>query len=193
MSRTQPHFFPPQYRHNPLLLKDDVGKAKPSAYDLPPIEFTYGCPLKRDEEGAKEVSMSWKFHRETRDKIPDRDFAKLNKMSLTQGFHKARDLSQYRKQVDARKKLEKGHNALPLYIPEEEFRYGMPNRSSTPMKLVIGNCYGLEYQQRLEQEYVLRNQQSYIKCKQYPKGNKAKNVSDENQNLNNALPDQAVE
>lgn len=64
-------------------MKDDVGRSKPSAYSLPPVEYTYGKPLERDEEGAKEVSMTWKYHNETRAKEPDRDFAKLNKLSLT--------------------------------------------------------------------------------------------------------------
>lgn len=27
---------------NPLLMKDDVGKSKPSTYNLPQTEFTYG-------------------------------------------------------------------------------------------------------------------------------------------------------
>lgn len=39
---------------NCLLLKDDVGKSKPSAYTLPPVQFVYGKPLSRDDEGAKE-------------------------------------------------------------------------------------------------------------------------------------------
>jgi len=39
---------------NPLLLKDDVGKPKPSTYNLPTNEFIYGKALKRDKEGAKE-------------------------------------------------------------------------------------------------------------------------------------------
>ena len=54
MSKTMPNFFPPHSKHNTLLLKDDVGRAKPSAYNLPPIDYTYGCPLERDDEGAKE-------------------------------------------------------------------------------------------------------------------------------------------
>lgn len=33
--------------------------------------------------------MTWKYHHETRDKEPDRDFAKLNKMSLNSGLHKS--------------------------------------------------------------------------------------------------------
>ena len=35
-----------------LLVKDDVGKAKPSTYNLPPGDFAYGKALPRDKEGA---------------------------------------------------------------------------------------------------------------------------------------------
>jgi len=37
----------------------------------------------------------------------------------------------------------KGQTNLPIMLPEEEFAYGVPNRPSTPVKLVMGNCYGL--------------------------------------------------
>lgn len=39
---------------NSLLTKDDVGKSKPSTYNLPGKDFSYGKPLDRDIEGAKE-------------------------------------------------------------------------------------------------------------------------------------------
>lgn len=39
---------------NTLLAKDDVGRAKPSTYDLPDGRFVYGRPLDRDIENAKE-------------------------------------------------------------------------------------------------------------------------------------------
>ena len=39
---------------NTLLVKDDVGRAKPTTYSLPPNRFIYGRPLDRDCEGAKE-------------------------------------------------------------------------------------------------------------------------------------------
>jgi len=70
-----------------------------------------------------------------------------------------------------------------MYIPEEEFRYGKPNRPSTPMRLVIGNCYGLESQLNLEEEYKIiaenvkhfcNSQQKMQKTnKLIPKSNKA--------------------
>ena len=35
-----------------LLVRDDVGKAKPSTSNLPSGDFTYGKVLPRDREGA---------------------------------------------------------------------------------------------------------------------------------------------
>jgi hypothetical protein len=39
---------------NPLLAKDDVGKARGTVAKLPPNGFTYGKADQRDNEGAKE-------------------------------------------------------------------------------------------------------------------------------------------
>ena len=37
---------------NLLLVKDDIGKARPSTRDLPNPDFTYGLPGPTDEEGV---------------------------------------------------------------------------------------------------------------------------------------------
>lgn len=39
-------------------------------------------------------------------------------------------------------------------LPEESFTYGVPNRPSTPMKLVMGNCYALEAEQKNQDSYA---------------------------------------
>ena len=39
---------------NHLLLKDDVGRAKPTTRKLPPQYFVYGKPEIRDKEGVTE-------------------------------------------------------------------------------------------------------------------------------------------
>lgn len=38
----------------------------------------------------------------------------------------------------------KGQKVIPIMLPEENFTYGVANRPSTPIKLVVGNCYGIE-------------------------------------------------
>ena len=54
---------------NYLLLKGDVGKAKPFTHDLPSKDFIYGRPLPKNEENAQLcnkskylVTTKWKIH-----------------------------------------------------------------------------------------------------------------------------------
>ena len=67
---------------NPLLAKDDVGKSKPTTRKLPPEGFTFGKSEGKDNEGAGAVTSSWAFHNESKPKQAERDFKKLNKMSI---------------------------------------------------------------------------------------------------------------
>ena len=71
---------------NTLLVQDDVGLAKPSTRRLPGDNFTYGKAEYQDVEGAGQVMSNWKFHGQSKKSKPDRDFKKLNKMSVK---HKA--------------------------------------------------------------------------------------------------------
>lgn len=68
---------------NTLLLKDDVGKAKPSHYDLPDNGHTFGRLNPPDPEDAKAVTMDWKFHDNTPSAVPLRNFKTLNKMCIS--------------------------------------------------------------------------------------------------------------
>ncbi|CAD8194847.1 unnamed protein product [Paramecium octaurelia] len=159
---------------NPLLMKDDVGKAKPSTYNLPNQDFIYGQPLSRDKEGAKEVTMTWKFHQESQDQLPNRDFAELNKQSIHNGSVKAHDMYKFRQTHDARLKVKKGTNIQAIELPEEEFRYGRKNRPSTPMKLVMGNSYGIEAESTILDKYQQRaGSQDSKMTSSMVKGNKA--------------------
>lgn len=47
---------------NFLLVKDDVGKGKPTVRRLPPPEFYYGMGNKGDMENAGDLINSWKEH-----------------------------------------------------------------------------------------------------------------------------------
>ncbi|CAD8174727.1 unnamed protein product [Paramecium pentaurelia] len=167
----------PPFSHNhtnPLLMKDDVGKSKPSTYNLPNQDFVYGQPLARDKEGAKEVTMTWKFHQESQDRVPNRDFAELNKQSIHNGSVKAHDMYKFRQTNDARLKLKKGTNIQAIELPEEEFRYGRKNRPSTPMKLVMGNSYGIEAESQILEKYQGRaSSQDSKLSSSLVKGNKA--------------------
>ncbi len=67
---------------NVLIQKDNVGVPKPCHKNLPPEGFVYGKSCGYDPEGAKEITMTWKFHSHTRNKRAQTDFKKLNKMCI---------------------------------------------------------------------------------------------------------------
>ena len=69
------------HRNNILLVKDDVGKAKPTTVKLPPSGFVYGKPDYKQEPGAGIVTGEWKGHQQS--EYPSKnelDFKKINKM-----------------------------------------------------------------------------------------------------------------
>mmetsp|Transcript_103858 Transcript_103858/g.290821 ORF Transcript_103858/g.290821 Transcript_103858/m.290821 type:complete len:155 (-) Transcript_103858:347-811(-) len=70
---------------NALLVKDDIGRAKPTVYDLPSQDFTYGWADMPDAEGAGEIMHSWARHIPTARPGEVQDFRKLNKLSAQQG------------------------------------------------------------------------------------------------------------
>ena len=127
---------------NQLLVTDDVGKAKPSTRKLPAENFTYGKAEYQDVEGAGEVMSNWKFHGQSKKSKPDRDFKKLNKLSVKNKACNARDMYQFRKVNDARMKEALGAQRKRGRLPPKEFTYGMPCRPSTPIRDVMGNFFG---------------------------------------------------
>ena len=64
---------------NYLLVKTEMGKAKPPTISLPGKDFVYGYPNKIDKDAMKNLTSSWSFHQKSADKLPDIDFIKLNK------------------------------------------------------------------------------------------------------------------
>ena len=83
-------------KKNQLLVRDDIGKGKPATRDLPPDGFTFGKPDRRDAENAGVVTTSWKMHEQSKPKDPERDFKKLNKMSLKSGAVDAKTSKEFR-------------------------------------------------------------------------------------------------
>ena len=118
-------------RKNYLVLKDDVGKAKPTTRDLPGPAFAYGKTDKVKQEGAGVITTSWLYHKSklTDDKHNPRDFKKLNKFAVVGGMVTSKDNYKFRKTHDAR--IPFGLNALTNKdnkLPDEGFRYGRANR-----------------------------------------------------------------
>jgi len=92
---------------NPLLVKDDVGKAKPFTHSLPRGDFAYGR-INRFSESAGEVIEKYQF-RDEKEKgrfvSPDvKDFKRLNKAVLGQKATNAAANRQSRQQFDLKLK-----------------------------------------------------------------------------------------
>ena len=68
------------HKSNILLLKDDVGKSKPSTFRLPPQGFVYGKPDSKDQDGADKLTSSWLYHNNSHNPTKGEiDFRKVNK------------------------------------------------------------------------------------------------------------------
>jgi hypothetical protein len=147
-----------QKTRNPLLVKDDVGRAKPSCYDLPGEEFAYGRPDNPDFEGAREVTMQWVSHvARPRPEENVQDFRKLNKMSTKAGVLKAANLREFRRENPVRLAPTLASGPPPKVFPSEvvpSFTYGKQGRPSTPIAAVISNQFAAEYEQALEENYA---------------------------------------
>jgi hypothetical protein len=142
---------------NAVLVKDDVGKAKPTIYDLPPDGHAYGRSDPPDQEGAREVTMHWAAHVPRRKPGPEcQDFRKLNRLAAQNGCTNALELAEWRTQNDVRLIPKGPAGCLPKVIPSDvipSFAYGRKSRPSTPIASVVGNTYGVEQEEALEFTY----------------------------------------
>ena len=141
---------------NYLVLKDDVGKAKPTTRNLPPEEFSYGKTEKTKQEGAGIITSSWLYHQSktSDDKHNPRDFKKLNKFAVVGGMVTSKDNYEFRKTHDAR--IPFGLGALKnkdVCLPGGAFRYGRANRPQTPVKGIILNQYGETAKCDIQEKY----------------------------------------
>ena len=59
----------------------------------------------------------------------------------------------FRKTVDIRQKVRQGKIERKIYLPPEDFAYGLPNRPPTPFKDVIYNAYGNRAEDIIRNEY----------------------------------------
>jgi hypothetical protein len=178
---------------NPLLVKHEVGRAKESTYDLPPIDFAYGHSQAKDSEGARELVHEWRFHK-AQNKIQSRvpDFRRINREAIKEHVHDARQLAAFRQdhpwklktprerklagraQEDARARAaadamhDKFHAELAGVVPSSDQSFGVKVRPSTPVNSIIQNYFGAEYetkQRGVYQEFKLQRERAGEKIK----------------------------
>ena len=125
---------------NCLLFRDDIGKRKPTTHKLPPVEFSYGKPSHNDEEGAKELISTWKFHRKSPSEGSEQNFKLLNAMSIMNGLSSSKDFKEFRKGKNIGFSEQKVYTNREQSIPD--IAHGKPIRQVTPVSDIIKNSYG---------------------------------------------------
>eukprot|EP00929_Paragymnodinium_shiwhaense_P034633 TRINITY_DN18815_c0_g2_i2.p1 TRINITY_DN18815_c0_g2~~TRINITY_DN18815_c0_g2_i2.p1 ORF type:complete len:243 (-),score=49.44 TRINITY_DN18815_c0_g2_i2:172-900(-) len=146
-----------QNTKNVVLMKDDIGRAKKTTYDLPDEGHAYGRAEPADLEGAREITMHWAAHVPRPKPGPDcQDFKKINKLATKINISNAKQLAQFRKENDV-KLIQAGPSGpLPKVIPSDvipSFAYGRKSRPSTPIASVVGYQYCAEYEEALDMNY----------------------------------------
>lgn len=149
---------------NPLLAKDDVGRAKQTTYTLPSGSFSFGMPNSQEENGAREAVNRWQFHKPSLDPRgePGLSFPELNKMAIGIKACTPKDSATFKKEVQESMAASGGLAHSPRAAPQRDlipsdidphFAYGRKVRPSTPMGEVINNRYGTAAEQALAQQY----------------------------------------
>lgn len=182
-----------QRSRNFNLVKDDVGKAKPTCYDLPPEHHAYGRSEQPDMEGAREVTMHWAAHvPRPRPMENAQDIRKINKMATKDGVGNAKDLAAYRKTKDVKLIPTGPAGSMPKVIPSDvipSFAYGRKSRPSTPIASVVGNHYAAEYEEALSASY-----ENYLAASDMPNGkHRIKLTKGTNVRIHNARVARATE
>eukprot|EP00929_Paragymnodinium_shiwhaense_P116984 TRINITY_DN8707_c0_g1_i4.p1 TRINITY_DN8707_c0_g1~~TRINITY_DN8707_c0_g1_i4.p1 ORF type:complete len:294 (+),score=50.73 TRINITY_DN8707_c0_g1_i4:110-991(+) len=153
---------------NPLLVRDDVGRAKPSCYDLPHEHFAYGRPCNSDVEGAREVSMRWVSHTPSSEpEIMAPDFVCFNKRATAAKITTARDLKHFRKERDVlvaaaqQRSTSAGapmsarlHKTSVAEMLPDGFVHGRKVRPSTPIQEVISYRFAEKSERELKRFYT---------------------------------------
>lgn len=142
---------------NVILVRDDVGRARPTCYDLPHEAHAFGRAEPADLEGAREVTMHWASH-VPRPKADGnvQDFKKLNRMAAKSNISNATDLKYFKQGHDVKLIPKASISNQPKVIPSDvipSFAYGRKSRPSTPISAVVGYQYAAEYEEALANSY----------------------------------------
>ncbi|KAJ3238895.1 hypothetical protein HDU81_006906 [Chytriomyces hyalinus] len=163
------------FTSNPLLVKDAVGKTRPTVFDLPGNDHVYGKKVDRNpEECASQVLQHWNVKATSKHAIPALDYITMNRNTAKHGINSPRAIRDYRKQHPVRIKVG-DHNLFggdvarardgngggePLTSSEARklkllgtlphdsdpnFVYGMPTRPSTPVSYLMTDKFQREW------------------------------------------------
>ncbi|KAJ3118974.1 hypothetical protein HDU96_005211 [Phlyctochytrium bullatum] len=157
-------------QNNPLLVRDSVGKGRPSVYTLPAPEHVYGKRVERNpEETAAKVLTHWNVKASSKHAVPALDYITMNRNATKQGLDDPKAIRMYRKEHPVRMKV--GDNAVYAKLTNgetsaelrrqrlvgplpsdgnKEFAYGKPTRPSTPVACLMTDVYQRQWVEEQE-------------------------------------------
>lgn len=139
-----------QSSNNFLLVKDSMGKAKPCTVPLPDSSFRYGKRLSGDQDNVSTLLTSWTEHKPSNLSQPDKDFRKLNVLSVIEGAYTASQQRRFRRSSDVR--IKTASHRSKCSVPDIVF--GDSARPSTPIKAVLGHFYGDQAAEQISGNYT---------------------------------------
>eukprot|EP00033_Pygsuia_biforma_P001492 GCRY01001682.1.p1 GENE.GCRY01001682.1~~GCRY01001682.1.p1 ORF type:complete len:199 (+),score=34.76 GCRY01001682.1:182-778(+) len=144
----------PSQKHNALLLKSDLGQAKPAPYKVP--DAVFGRSNVPDAEGAGDLLHSWK-HDESKG---------LEKSTKQKQKSKSFLVQQQQQHLSDEIGHASRHNPTPQ-DKDEAFTFGMKSGQSTPMADVINWSGTKEYaDKQLRRDHKIINKEKTVKEKQ---------------------------
>jgi hypothetical protein len=167
-----------QATNNFLLIKDEIGKPKPTTRALPDSSFMYGKKIEMDKEGAGSLITSWQSHRSSSVAKADKDFKRLNALSVSEKVCTSSEQYKFRQNADVRMKSAQSKSRAG--VPDMTF--GSENRPSTPMKAVLSNFYGEFAGDHLNRSYTPLSTKPNI-----PKGRSTKGFDKRNEAIKASL------
>lgn len=179
MDPSHPFYQKLQKSKNVLLVKDDVGRAKKTVRNLPDGEHAYGSKPRQDKEGAGALISSWQIHQPTAKEVSEKDFKKLNRMSLENKLTSAKEVSHFVKENDVKVKEKRFKiRKSPEPHPNIEY-YGVPNKPSTPISEVVKFEYGNKAEGETRKNYEIIQSEKVTKARLSPKNSEAKKTEPE--------------
>ena len=167
-----------QATNNFILIKDEIGKPKPCTRELPDSNFVYGKKIEKDKEGAGSLISCWQSHRSSSVAKADKDFQKLNALSVSEKACTSSQQYKFRKNFDVR--IQSAHVKNRQGVPD--ITYGNENRPSTPMKAVLSNFYGEFAGEQLNRSYTPMSVRPNI-----PKGRSTKGFDMRNEAIKSTM------
>jgi hypothetical protein len=156
LTRSSRHSRSSRY-YNPLLLRQPIGKAKPSCFDLPPSSFTYGGRNQYDEHAVRDVLSHWEISQPS---IPtsatvnssSTNFISLNRSAAHYGARNSKQFKEFRETQQEKLHVElsgrsqpsptrRSRSSIPLSLKTSNKPFGRPSKPSTPLHDILTHSF----------------------------------------------------